>query len=111
MYFAFYDRINAAKHEETDEWWNGLNRIYNSLVYDYLYEDPAHVMAFIDNHDTDRFLGNGKDSTALRQALALLLTINRIPQLYYGKESIGVRASRLAPWASRLSLYLTMVST
>ena len=43
MDFAFYDRINAAKHEETDEWWNGLNRIYNSLVYDYLYEDPAHV--------------------------------------------------------------------
>ena len=86
MDFAFYDRINAAKHEETDEWWNGLNRIYNSLVYDYLYEDPAHVMAFIDNHDTDRFLGNGKDSTALRQALALLLTINRIPQLYYGTE-------------------------
>ena len=86
MDFAFYDRINAAKHEETDEWWNGLNRIYNSLVYDYLYEDPAHVMAFLDNHDTDRFLGNGKDSTALRQALALLLTINRIPQLYYGTE-------------------------
>lgn len=86
MDFAFYDRINAAKHEETDDWWNGLNRIYNSLVYDYLYEDPAHVMAFIDNHDTDRFLGNGKDSTALRQALALLLTINRIPQLYYGTE-------------------------
>ena len=43
-------------------------------------------MAFLDNHDTDRFLGNGKDSTALKQALALLLTINRIPQLYYGTE-------------------------
>ena len=86
MDFAFYDRMNQAKHEETDDWWNGFNRIYNSLVYDYLYEDPSHVMAFLDNHDTDRFLGNGKDSTALRQALALLLTINRIPQLYYGTE-------------------------
>lgn len=86
MDFAFYDRINQAKHEETDAWWNGFNRIYNSLVYDYLYDDPSHVMAFLDNHDTDRFLGNGKDSTALRQALALLLTVNRIPQLYYGTE-------------------------
>ncbi len=86
MDFAFYDRINQAKHEETDAWWNGFNRIYNSLVYDYLYDDPSHVMAFLDNHDTDRFLGNGKDSTALRQALALLLTINRIPQIYYGTE-------------------------
>ena len=86
MDFAFFDRINQAKHEETDEWWKGLNRIYNVLCYDYLYADPSHVMAFIDNHDTDRFLENGKDSTALKQALALLLTMNRIPQLYYGTE-------------------------
>ena len=86
MDFAFYDRINQAKHEETDDWWKGFNRIYNSLVYDYLYPNPSSVMAFLDNHDTDRFLGNGKDSTALKQALALLLTNNRIPQLYYGTE-------------------------
>ena len=43
-------------------------------------------MAFIENHDTDRFLGNGRDTLALKQALALLLTVNRIPQLYYGTE-------------------------
>jgi glycosidase len=43
-------------------------------------------MAFIDNHDTDRFLGNGQDTLALKQALALLLTVNRIPQIYYGTE-------------------------
>ena len=86
MDFAFFDRINQAKNEETDDWWNGFNRIYNSLCYDYLYVDPSYVMAFIENHDTDRFLGNTKDSTMLKQALALLLTINRIPQLYYGTE-------------------------
>ena len=80
MDFAFYDRVNLAKNEETDGWWNGFNRIYNSLCYDYLYKDPSHVMAFIENHDTDRFLGNGQDT------LALLLTMNRIPQLYYGTE-------------------------
>ena len=84
MDFSFYDKINLAKHEETDAWWKGLNRIYNSLCYDYLYENPSSVMAFIENHDTDRFLENGKDTLALKQALALLLTINRIPQLYYG---------------------------
>lgn len=86
MDFSFYDKINQAKREETDGWWNGLNRIYNSLCYDYLYANPANVLAFVDNHDTDRFLGNGKDSTALKQALALLLTIQRTPQLYYGTE-------------------------
>ena len=86
MDFAFFDRLSQAKNEETDDWWNGLNRLYNSFCYDYLYEDPNHVMAFIDNHDTDRFLGNGKDSVALKQALSLLLTVKRIPQLYYGTE-------------------------
>ncbi len=86
MDFSFFDKINMAKNEETDGWWNGYNRIYNSLVYDYLYPNPSSVMAFIENHDTDRFLGNGTDTLALKQAMALLLTINRTPQLYYGTE-------------------------
>ena len=86
MDFSFYDKINQAKREDTDGFTTGMNRIYNNFVYDYLYPNPSSVMAFIDNHDTDRFLGNGKDSTALKQALAILLTVNRIPQLYYGTE-------------------------
>ena len=86
MDFAFFDRINSAKNEETDDWWNGMNRLYNVFCYDYLYPNPKSVMAFIENHDTDRFLGEGKDTVALKQALALLLTINRTPQLYYGTE-------------------------
>ena len=86
MDFSFYDKMNSAKHEETDGNFSGLQRLYNSFVYDYLYPNPSSVMAFIENHDTDRFLGNGKDTLALKQALALLLTVNRIPQLYYGTE-------------------------
>lgn len=87
MDFAFFDRLSMAKNEETDDWWKGFNRIYNVLCYDYLYPNPASVMAFIENHDTDRFLENGKDTTlALKQAYALLLTMRRIPQLYYGTE-------------------------
>ncbi len=86
MDFSFFDKLSQAKHEETDAWWQGLNRLYNSFVYDYLYVDPTHVMAFVDNHDTDRFLGNGRDTLMLKQALALLMTVRRIPQLYYGTE-------------------------
>jgi len=86
MDFSFYEKIDSAKHEETDGWWRGYNRVYNSLCYDYLYPNPSSVMAFIENHDTDRFLRNGQDVAALKQALALLLTIKRIPQLYYGTE-------------------------
>ena len=86
MDFSFFDKLTQAKNEETDGFWQGLNRLYYSFVYDYLYPNPSSVMAFIENHDTDRFLGNGCDTLALKQALALLLTVNRIPQLYYGTE-------------------------
>ena len=86
MDFSFYDKINRAVAEETDGWFAGLNLLYNSFVYDYLYPNPSSVMAFIDNHDTDRFLKNGNDTLGLKQALALLLTVRRIPQLYYGTE-------------------------
>ena len=86
MDFSFYEKVDSAKKEETDGWWRGYNRVYNSLCFDYLYPNPSSVMAFIENHDTDRFLGKGQDIAALKQALALLLTIKRIPQLYYGTE-------------------------
>ena len=86
MDFSFQEKLDSAKQEETDDWWRGYNRLYNSFCYDYLYPDPSSVMAFLDNHDTDRFLGNGQDSLALKQGLALLLTVKRIPQLYYGTE-------------------------
>ena len=86
MDFSFFDKLSKAKNEETDGWFDGYNRLYNNFVYDYLYEDPTSVMAFVDNHDTDRFLGNTKDAPRLKQALALLLTVRRIPQLYYGTE-------------------------
>ncbi len=86
MDFSFFDKLSQAKNEDTDNWWKGMNRLYNSFCYDYLYPNPSGVMAFIDNHDTDRFLGTGHDTLMLKQALAMLLTVKRIPQLYYGTE-------------------------
>ena len=86
MDFSFQEKLDSAKHEETDNWWRGMNRLYNSFCYDYLYPNPSSVMAFIENHDTDRFLGDGRDTLALKQAMALLLTVRRIPQMYYGTE-------------------------
>ncbi len=89
MDFSFFDKLARAKNEQTDGWFDGYNRLYNNFVYDYLYDDPTHVMAFVDNHDTDRFLGTAEGSERigkLKQALALLLTAPRIPQIYYGTE-------------------------
>ena len=94
MDFSFYDKINAAKAENTTNWGAGLNRIYNNFVYDFLYPNPAMVLAFYENHDTDRFLGEGQNLDQLKQAVTILLTTRRIPQLYYGTEVMmnGVKA-------------------
>lgn len=86
MDFALFDRLGQSKREETDAWFAGLNRVYNVFVYDRLYARPDNVLAFVDNHDTDRFLGDGHDTLALKQALAIVLTAKRIPQIYYGTE-------------------------
>ena len=93
MDFSFYDKINLAKNEQTDPWFKGLDRIYNNFIYDFLYPNPASVLAFIENHDTDRFLGEDNNLAMLKQATTLLLTTRRIPQLYYGTEVMmnGIR--------------------
>lgn len=67
--------------------WNGINEIYDHFALDYVYADPMNVLRFLDNHDTDRFiLEEPKDLDAWKQAIALLLTVPGIPQLYYGTE-------------------------
>ena len=92
MDFSFWDKINQAKREVEGN--GGLNRIYNNFVYDFLYPNPSSVLTFIENHDTDRFLEEGQDIAALKQAVTLLLTTRRIPQLYYGTEVMlnGIKA-------------------
>lgn len=66
---------------------NGLNTIYDHLGLDFLYPDPAQVLRFIDNHDTERMIQHDLDSLdRWKQAMTLLLTIPGIPQIYYGTE-------------------------
>jgi glycosidase len=85
MDFSFYFKINQAEKEETNTQ-DGLGLMYKTFVYDYLYPDTHSILAFIENHDTDRFLGKGENLPALKQAVTLLLTTHRIPQFYYGTE-------------------------
>lgn len=89
MDFALYEAFSYAKHEDSNEWWSGMNRIYNTLCYDYLYKDAAMTLAFLDNHDVSRFIEDKPSTQVINRmkcALALLLTLPRVPQLYYGTE-------------------------
>ena len=67
--------------------WDGLNKIYDHLALDFVYSDPNQVLRFLDNHDTDRVIKSDIDSlNSWKQAVALLLTVPGIPQIYYGTE-------------------------
>ncbi len=67
--------------------WNGINDIYDHFALDYVYANPMNVLRFLDNHDTDRFiLEEPENLDAWKQAIAMLLTVPGIPQLYYGTE-------------------------
>jgi len=90
--------------EETDPW-NGLNHVYDHLALDYLYPDSQHILTFLDNHDTDRFLPEMPDSLGVwKQALAFLLTSRGIPQLYYGTELLMNGTKKISDGYIRLDM-------
>lgn len=83
-------------NEETVDAATGLNKVYQHLAIDYLYPDPQHILTFLDNHDTDRFLREAPvNLNSWKQALTFLLTSRGIPQIYYGTEILmhGSRAN------------------
>lgn len=89
MDFPLMNLLCSALDEETNEWDRGLARIYDYLSQDAVYADPMHLLTFLDNHDTPRFAQNAAQAARTaryRQALALLLTLRGIPQIYYGDE-------------------------
>lgn len=66
---------------------NGINKLYQSMSMDFLYQHPSTNMIFLDNHDMSRFFTQVKeDIDKQKMALIWLLTTRGIPQLYYGTE-------------------------
>ncbi|OLY94829.1 alpha-amylase [Cnuella takakiae] len=68
-------------------WSEGVNRLYNTLAQDFMYQDPTRNCIFLDNHDLDRVYSLvGEDIAKYKMVLNWLLTLRGIPQLYYGTE-------------------------
>ncbi len=68
-------------------WTDGVNRLYNTLSNDFVYQNPMNNVIFLDNHDLSRYFSViGKDVLKYKAALIWLFTCRGIPQLYYGDE-------------------------
>lgn len=86
MDFPLQQAIVDALNEE-ESWGGGLVKIYEGLANDFVYPSPKNIMLFVDNHDMSRIFTQLKEDVAkTKMAFGLLLTLPRIPQVYYGTE-------------------------
>jgi neopullulanase len=77
----------AGAVKDTSAWGGGVDQLYQTLGDDFLYQDPAANVIFLDNHDMTRFFSQvGEDVAGQKMGLEWLLTERGIPQLYYGTE-------------------------
>lgn len=86
MDFPMQNNILEALNEE-ESWDKGLVKIYEGLANDFHYSKPEDIMIFPDNHDMSRIYTQlDEDLTKTKMALATVLLLPRIPQIYYGTE-------------------------
>lgn len=82
MQRAIVDAING---DET--WGTGFVKMYEGLANDFSYTNPSKIMIFPDNHDMSRIYTQlNEDLTKTKIALAYMLALPRISQIYYGTE-------------------------
>ncbi|MFN8356070.1 MAG: glycoside hydrolase family 13 protein [Spirosomataceae bacterium] len=84
--FPLYSAINAALNEPFG-WDGGVNRIYQVLAQDFVYENPNNMVTFLENHDTDRYFSViGENMDNYKMGITWLFTTRGIPHFYYGTE-------------------------
>lgn len=86
MDFAFQKAIDIAFSNKKEAEYC----LYNHFIYDYLYDNPKQTLAFLDNHDIGRWYFYHNNVEVAKQAMAILLTAPRIPQILYGTELLFI---------------------
>ncbi|MFA5296757.1 MAG: alpha-amylase family glycosyl hydrolase [Lutibacter sp.] len=72
---------------EPESWDEGFVKMYEGLANDFSYANPNKIVLFPDNHDMDRIFTQLKENVVnTKMALGYLLSLPRIPQIYYGTE-------------------------
>lgn len=84
MDFAYQKKIEQYLNRKAE--YDKESLMYYHFVYDFLYESANNTLAFLDNHDLPRWFEHIRSKAKLKQALAILLTSPRIPQIYSGTE-------------------------
>lgn len=84
--FQLYQALTNTVTEKFG-WTEGISRIYYTLAFDHLYQNPFNLVTFVDNHDLSRFYSIcGENLDKFKIGLGILLTTRGIPSIYYGTE-------------------------
>ena len=87
MDFPLNGTLRKALASDEDNLHAGLMDLYEALVNDVLYPHPERMVLFEGNHDLPRLYSVLKEDVGLtKMALAYVMTMPRVPQLYYGTE-------------------------
>ena len=94
MDFTLHDAVTTVFNEDNPTWFNGMIKVYENFVNDFLYPNTNNIMVFVGNHDTNRINEIYKgDINKYKLAMTLIATVRGIPQLYYGDE-IGMTGNK-----------------
>jgi neopullulanase len=93
MDFTLHDVFGNVFHETNPNWNDGMIKVYDNFVNDFLYPDVNNLLLFMENHDTQRFNEIYKNIADYKLGMTLLATVRGIPQLYYGTE-IGMAGDK-----------------
>jgi len=94
MDFTLHDTFGSVFNEDKTNWNDGMFKVYENFVNDFLYDNPNNLLIFAENHDTNRFNYIYKnDLNKYKMAMTILATMRGIPQLYYGSE-IGMAGDK-----------------
>ncbi|HEX8610047.1 MAG TPA: glycoside hydrolase family 13 protein [Telluria sp.] len=80
---------------------SGFTDVYEMLSQDHVYPDAGNLVLFEGNHDIARtFSVVGEDINLVKMSLAMLFTLPRIPQFYYGTEMLMTSETKVRDDAS-----------
>ena len=94
MDFTLHDAVTSVFNEDQETWFDGMIKVYENFVNDFLYPNTNNIMVFVGNHDTNRIneIYQG-DIQKYKLVMTLIATVRGIPQIYYGDE-IGMRGDK-----------------
>lgn len=93
MDFTLWSAMSSVFDEDSANWNNGMIKVYNNFINDFLYPNIDNILVFAENHDTQRINQQYPNIEDYKMSMTLLATVRGIPQVYYGSE-IGMKGDK-----------------